>query len=92
MALFRQIDILDWWLQNARSGFGSFDRGAKTILAQQFGVSRSTISHDVAVIVERWKQVPCPTCRSPLDLTRREQLEKEGKVSGHRGDRASNNE
>jgi uncharacterized protein YbaR (Trm112 family) len=74
------MDIIGWWIDHADDGFGLFDRGVQAILAKELGVSRSTICRDVKTIVERWWRVPCPTCRSPLELVRWRQLEREGKV------------
>jgi len=79
-ALFRQGAIVDFWFTHAEEGITMFDRGLQSLLAERFGVSRSTICRDYAAIFDGWRVTPCPTCSSPLSFGRVEELQREGKL------------
>jgi len=79
--MWRRGEIRVAWVEMTKSGNGSiFDRGAQTRLAEKLGVSRATISRDIAAIKEGWGCSPCPTCGGMVQLDRWPDLERQGKV------------
>jgi hypothetical protein len=64
----------------ATDGWGIFDFGSRARLAKEFGVHRSTITRDLAMLRENWGYAPCPTCSSPVSVRAWQEKERKGTV------------
>lgn len=79
-AMVRRGMLVDDWRQMARNGGSLFDYGARARLAKEFGVHRSTITRDLAILKTDLWLVPCPTCSSPVKVSGWREKERRGEV------------
>jgi hypothetical protein len=80
-AMLRRARIVEEWKHTTMfGGPNMFAYGGKVRLARELGVSRATITRDLAFIRTAWGRLPCPTCGSQVDMRHWRELERDRKV------------
>jgi hypothetical protein len=65
----------------SKGGGSIFDFGSRARLAKEFGVHRSTITRDLAILRRDWGYAPCPTCSSPVKVRAWREKERRGEAT-----------